>query len=181
MLDWNMPRVNGLEVLAWITDNLKESPPVIMLTSRDGKDDIVHALQEGAIDYITKAEHPDIVRARVAAALRRSARGTAEQATFGGFRFDRATQTVWYMDEPAQLRAKEFDLARLLFENLDRPMSRSYIMKRVWNSSPDLETRTLDMHISRVRAKLKLGPERSYVLRTVFGFGYRLDSCTDVI
>ena len=77
------------------------------------------------------------------------------------------------------MRLKEYNLTRLLFENLNRPLSRGYILQRVWQTSPDVETRTLDMHISRVRAKLNLRPERGFSLKSIFGFGYRLDTCTE--
>ena len=63
----------------------------------------------------------------------------------------------------------------LLFENIDRPLSRSYLFSRVWGGSIDVETRTIDMHISRLRSKLGLTPESGLVIRTVFGFGYRMD------
>lgn len=178
MLDWNMPRMSGLDVLAWLPRNLEVAPPVIMLTSRNAKDDIVKALEAGASDYIVKPEDAEIVRARVNAALRRtgSGRGTKE-SRHGGYLVDSGAGRVKFQDEAIELRPKEFELARLLFENVDRPLSRSYLMQRVWKSSPDIETRTLDMHISRIRTKLGLGPERGFALRTVFGFGYRLDSC----
>jgi DNA-binding response OmpR family regulator len=176
LLDWNMPQLDGIATLAWIQQNVENPPPVIMLTSRAGKDDIVKALDLGACDFITKPEDANVVRARVAAALRRHSSKGGETAVFGDFRFIRSTQTVEFGGEAIALRAKEFDLARLLFDNLDRPLSRGYLLQRIWNSSPDIETRTLDMHISRIRAKLQLGPERGFALRTVFGFGYRLDS-----
>ncbi len=176
LLDWNMPQMDGIQTLAWIQANIENPPPVIMLTSRDAKDDIVNALDHGASDFITKPEDANVVRARVAAALRRRGSQRTDSAVFGSFRFFRATQSVEFGDVVTTLRAKEFDLARLLFENVDRPLSRSYLLQRIWNSSPDIETRTLDMHVSRIRSKLQLGPERGFVLRTVFGFGYRLDS-----
>lgn len=178
LLDWNMPRSNGLDVVVWANENLPNPPPIMLLTSRDNKDDVIRALDSGAMDFIVKPGDPDIIRARISAALRRRGIDTSnEAATFAGFTFDRARQAVTFSGETVELRAKEFELARLLFENINRPLSRSYIMARVWNASPDMETRTLDMHISRIRAKLMLRPERGVALRTVFGFGYRLDSC----
>lgn len=180
MLDWNMPRMSGMDVLAWLPSNLEVAPPVIMLTSRTATEDVVSALEAGASDYITKPEVPAIVRARVGAALRKSGQGGAAGASrHGDYLFDRSSGRASFRDEVIDLRPKEFELARTLFENLDRPLSRSYLMQRVWKSSPDVETRTLDMHISRIRTKLGLGPERGYALRTVFGFGYRLDSCAE--
>jgi DNA-binding response OmpR family regulator len=179
MLDWNMPRMDGVDVLSWTQQNLSPPPPVIMLTSRDSSDDIVHALETGATDYIRKPEDPVIVRARVKAALRRGREAQPEtQNQFGGFEFDDGGQLVRFDGVAVDLRLKEYNLARLLFENLNRPLSRSYILQKVWNTSPDVETRTLDMHISRVRAKLNLRPERGFALKSIFGFGYRLDTCS---
>jgi len=178
LLDWNMPRSSGLDVVLWANENLPNPPPIMLLTSRDNKDDVIRALDSGAMDYIVKPGDPDIIRARISAALRRRGLDAgSDTATLAGYTFDRARQAVTFSGETVELRAKEFELARLLFENINRPLSRSYIMARVWNASPDMETRTLDMHISRIRAKLVLRPERGVALRTVFGFGYRLDSC----
>ena len=179
LLDWIMPRASGLDVVSWIQENLTDPPPAIMLTSRDSKQDIIRALNAGAVDYIVKPGDPDIIAARILAACRRRGdNGHDEIVRFGDFVFDRTRQCVTFRDQTIELRAKEFQLARLLFDNLDRPLSRNYIMTRIWNASPHLETRTLDMHISRVRSKLVLRPERGVSLRTIFGFGYRLDSCT---
>lgn len=179
LLDWIMPRASGIDVVTWIQENLTDPPPAIMLTSRASKQDIIRALNAGAVDYIVKPGDPDIIAARILAACRRRGdHGHDEITRFGDFVFDRTRQCVTYHDQTIALRAKEFQLARLLFENMDRPLSRNYIMTRIWNASPDLETRTLDMHISRVRSKLVLRPERGVSLRTIFGFGYRLDSCT---
>ena len=71
--------------------------------------------------------------------------------------------------------AEQTSRARWLFDNLNRPLSRNYIFAQVWNGSPDMETRTLDMHISRVRSKLQLRPQNGFAIQTVFGFGYRMD------
>jgi hypothetical protein len=72
---------------------------------------------------------------------------------------------------------KEFQLAMILFNNLARPLSREYLLRRVWGQRPDLETRTLDAHVSRLRSKLHLRPANGFRLTTVYGFGYRLEAC----
>lgn len=176
LLDWNMQGMSGLKVLAWARENINPPPPVIMLTNRDRKEDIVFALEAGAVDYIRKPEDPEVVRARIKAALRRRQAEKPVPAHFGEFHFDNLAQSVTYGDETISLRHKEFELARLLFDNVNRPLSRGYLLQKIWQSSPNVETRTLDVHVSRIRAKLKLGPERGFALQTIFGFGYRLDS-----
>ncbi|MEM6266593.1 MAG: helix-turn-helix domain-containing protein, partial [Pseudomonadota bacterium] len=81
--------------------------------------------------------------------------------------------------KPVAVTAKEFDLIELLFQNLDRPLSRGYLFSRVWGGNIEIETRTIDVHISRLRSKLELKPDNGYVIRTVFGFGYRMDAFID--
>lgn len=177
LLDWNMPRANGLEVIHWANSNLSDPPEIVILTSRTSKEDVVTALEAGATDYIIKPEADAVIRARVNAALRkRSAPDRERVLECDPYRFDRLTNSVTLEGREIELTPKEFSLALLLFANVGRPLSRAYLMMRVWNSSPDLSTRTLDMHVSRVRTKLALRPENGFALQTIFGFGYRLDS-----
>lgn len=176
LIDWNMPGKSGLEVVQWAAANLAVPPATILLTSRKEKDDIVRGLEAGATDYIVKPESDAVIRARVEAAARRSATNEQERVQWrGGYCVDRLDRSITLHGEAVQLTAKEFDLAKLFFENLDRPLSRGYLFSRVWGGQAELETRTIDMHISRLRSKLKLTPENGFVIRTVFGFGYRMD------
>lgn len=178
IVDWTMPVMSGLEVVQWARANIKHCPPAIMLTSRSDKDDIVQGLNAGADDYIIKPETAHVIRARVNAVLRRviPAESPVRHEQFGPYTFDRMTETVALGQEEIDLTAREFALAQMLFRNPHRAMSRTYILQTLWNSAADLPTRTLDMHISRIRAKLKLGPENGYRLQTIFGYGYRLET-----
>ncbi|KEO92061.1 hypothetical protein EH31_05155 [Erythrobacter longus] len=176
LLDWNMPGRTGFEVLEWVAENIEFPPPIILLTSRQAKSDVVAGLEAGAVDYIVKPESEEVIRARIEAAARRTAvKEIREKAEFGPFVVDQNTRTISRDGQPITLTAKEFDLALLLFENIDRPLSRSYLFSRVWGGNIDIETRTIDMHVSRLRSKLGLTPESGLVIRTVFGFGYRMD------
>lgn len=179
LLDWNMPRTSGAAIIAWLSQNIPDPPPAILLTSRNAKQDIIRALDAGVVDYIVKNEDPEVIRARIDAACRKRLDTAYDFPQFGDFLFDRPCQCVHYRGEAIDLRSKEFKLAQLLFDNLNRPLSRNYIMARIWNASPDLKTRTLDMHISRVRNKLCLRPERGVYLRSIFGIGYRLECFWD--
>jgi DNA-binding response OmpR family regulator len=178
MLDWNMPGKNGLQIIQWMQQTMDNSPPVIMLTGRTAKRDITEALNAGADDYITKPEEDSVIAARIAAVLRRTSAsaGMDKVAEFGGYRLDRMAQTIRHEGTEIALTAKEFELADLLFRNRDRTLSRAYIMETIWRTSADLATRTLDMHISRVRSKLSLKPENGFRIFTVFGYGYRLET-----
>ncbi len=178
LLDWNMPGKSGLQVVEWMQATLEPPPPVIMLTARTAKRDVTDALNAGADDYICKPEEEEVIAARIAAVLRRTSGGasTEKVAEFGAYRLDRMAQAIRHNGVEIVLTAKEFELADLLFRNRDRTLSRAYIMETIWRTSADLATRTLDMHISRVRSKLALKPENGYRIFTVFGYGYRLET-----
>jgi DNA-binding response OmpR family regulator len=178
IMDWSMPKKDGLETLQWMQTAMQERPPVIMLTNRTAKKDISDALNNGADDYITKPEDPDVIAARIKALLRRSTGSGAfeAKAVYGKYEFDRIGQTVNFDGKSVMLTAKEFELADMFFRNRDRTLSRNYIMETIWRTTAALATRTLDMHISRVRSKLDLKPENGFRIFTVFGYGYRLES-----
>ena len=178
ILDWSMPKKDGLETLNWMSTALQERPAVIMMTNRTAKKDITDALNAGADDYITKPEDRGVIAARINAMLRRNAGGGAfdTKATYGKYDFDRIEQTVTFDGQTVTMTAKEFELADLFFRNRDRTLSRNYLMETIWRTTAALATRTLDMHISRVRSKLDLKPENGFRIFTVFGYGYRLET-----
>jgi len=176
--DWMMPGKDGLTMLKWMKETISERPPVIMMTNRTAKQDISDALNAGADDYITKPEDKSVIVARINAVLRRTTSSGAfeTKATYGEYELDRINQTVNFHDKEITMTAKEFELADLFFRNRDRTLSRNYIMETIWRTSAKLATRTLDMHISRVRSKLDLKPENGFRIFTVFGYGYRLET-----
>lgn len=180
-LDWNMPGLSGVEVASWARENMATCPPILMLTSRTEEKDIVEGLKSGADDYLAKPISAPVLRARVAALLRRSAPPAANERfeQHGIYRFDRISETVSFDGADVELTSKEFALARSFFENQHRALSRAYILETIWKSVGDLPTRTLDVHVSRIRTKLKLNPENGYRLQTIFGFGYRLESADE--
>lgn len=176
LLDWNMPGQTGFEVLKWASENVESPPPFILLTSRQDKGDIVAGLEAGAVDYIVKPESGEVIGARIEAAARRTAvKGTRDTAQLGPFIINYSARSISRDGEAVTLTAKEYDLAVVFFENIDRPLSRGYLFSKVWGGNIGVETRTIDMHISRLRSKLGLTPESGFVIRTVFGFGYRMD------
>lgn len=178
ILDWNMPGNHGMPIIKWMQTNLSSRPPVIMLTHRSAKRDISEALNAGADDYITKPEDRAVIVARVNALLHRNAGAGAfdTEVTYGIYCMNRLDQSVTLHDKTVLLTAKEFELAEMFFKNADRTLSRNYIMETIWRTTASLATRTLDMHISRVRSKLELQPENGFRIFTVFGYGYRLES-----
>lgn len=176
VLDWNLPDMTGIEVLSWARERLPSVPPILFVTSRGDEEDIVRALNLGADDYVVKPIKVAELQARVGALLRRSfPNHTADIQDFDDLRFDLGRQSVIMDGTEVAVTSKEFSLALLLFQNLDRPLSRAYLLDKIWGISPDLQTRTLDAHVSRIRAKLGLRPEAGYRLAPVYSYGYRLE------
>ena len=178
ILDWNIRAADEISLLEWMNKTLVTRPPVIMMANRSAKRDIAEALNAGADDYITKPESRNIIAAWVNALLRGNAACGAfdTEVTYGAYKMNRLEQSVSIHGQTVILTAKEFELAEMFFKNTDRTLSRHYIMQTIWRTTATLATRTLDMHISRVRAKLALQPENGFRIFTVFGYGYRLES-----
>jgi DNA-binding response OmpR family regulator len=178
ILDWNIRTGDDTSLLEWMNKSLSTRPPVIMMANRSAKRDITEALNAGADDYITKPESRNVIAARINALLRGNAAGGAfdTEVTYGAYKMNRLEQSVTIHGQTVILTAKEFELAEMFFKNTDRTLSRHYIMQTIWRTTASLATRTLDMHISRVRAKLALRPENGFRISTVFGYGYRLES-----
>jgi DNA-binding response OmpR family regulator len=179
IIDWNMPDLSGIETLRRLDEMLTTPPPVLLLTSRSIEADLVEGLNAGADDYIVKPLQPQVLLARVNALARRVYRPSTTQQVeqHGPYRMDPGAHTVSWEGHVETLTPKEFQLATILFNNLARPLSREYLLRRVWGQRPDLETRTLDAHVSRLRSKLRLRPANGFRLTTVYGFGYRLEAC----
>jgi DNA-binding response OmpR family regulator len=177
LLDWNLPDCFGIDLLELIRGGVAGATAVVMLTSRTDKDDVVAALRAGADDYVVKPESASVIVARVEAVLRRAMpRAPRERVLhFGPYAFDRLTERVQVRDEDVALSAKEFELAVTLFENMHRALSRAYLLETTWQSAADVSTRTLDVHVSRVRIKLKLTPENGYRIVAISNYGYRLE------
>lgn len=177
ILDWMLPDTDGIELLRWIRQNVNWPLPVIFVTGKDSEADIVQALTEGADDYMTKPVQRFELLARIDAVSRRSQVHESAQSLleFGSYTIDVETRSVSLNGEPIELTQKEFDLVLFLFRNAGRILSRGYIMESVWGRSPDLNTRTVDTHMSRIRSKLKLRAENGWRLRAVYQHGYRLE------
>ena len=181
VVDWNMPEMSGLETMAWVQANIDPQPPILLLTSRSAEADVVAGLNAGADDYVIKPVQGPVLLARVNALLRRaySAKAPEGVETFGDFVFNTPAETVSVGGHAVPLTSKEFGLALLLFRNTHRALSRAHILEAVWGRNPDLPTRTLDMHISRVRSKLNLRPDNGFRLAVVYSYGYRLERLSD--
>lgn len=177
VLDWLVPDMSGLEVLDWVRDNLDWRIPIIFVTTMDREEDIVRALEHGADDYITKPVRERELLARIAAVARRtvSADEGKPELDFEPFRIDQEHRLVYRTGERIELTQKEYDLAVFLFKNAGRVLSRGHILQNVWGRNPDINTRTVDTHVSRIRTKLGIAPETGWRLTSVYQHGYRLE------
>jgi DNA-binding response OmpR family regulator len=177
LLDLMMPAMDGLEVCRRLRqDPATVSLPIVMLTAKGDEVDRVLGLEIGADDYIVKPFSPKELLARVRAVLRRSrpAPGAAP-LTLGALVIDLGTHTASVGGLALALTPKEFDLLRALVEARGRVLSREFLLDRVWGyaHASEIESRTVDVHVRRLR--VKLGPEGRRVL-TVKSVGYRLDT-----
>lgn len=177
VLDWLVPDMSGLEVLDWVREHLDWRIPIIFVTTMDREEDIVQALEHGADDYLTKPVRERELLARIAAVARRtvSADGGKPVLDFEPFRIDQEHRIVYRSGERIELTQKEYDLALFLFKNAGRVLSRGHILQDVWGRNPDINTRTVDTHVSRIRTKLGIAPETGWRLTSVYQHGYRLE------
>lgn len=178
MLDWHVPDLSGREVLSWLREKQQSTTPILFATSRDSETDIVAALQAGADDYMVKPIRRLELLARVDSLLRRTRpkASEVEPISIGPYLINLVDRIVTVSGEPIEMTDKEYDLTVFLFRNIGRLTSRGHISESVWGRSSDVQSRTVDTHVSRVRKKLELGPARGVRLTPVYNFGYRLES-----
>lgn len=176
LLDWMMPDISGEEFLRWLREERHDQTPAIFITARDTEDDIVTGLSAGADDFMIKPISQRVLMSRIEAVLRRSKpREPGEVLELPPYSIDTAQKRIRLEGIDVDLTEKEFDLALFLFRNLGRLLSRGHLLEAVWGRNPDLATRTVDTHVSRVRGKLQLRPENGYRLVPTYNFGYRLE------
>ena len=178
ILDWLMPDMNGFNVLQWARLHYDWRVPIVFITRLDSDEDIVKALDAGADDFIEKPLRRAVLTARINALSRRldqSLLRNTQVLDFPPYRIDLVSRTIFLRDEPLDLTQKEYELSVFLFRNSSRALSRGHILDNVWGTAPDLNTRTVDTHISRLRKKLNLGPENGWLLTSIYQHGYRLD------
>jgi len=174
LLDLGLPGVSGMEILRTVRE-LRPTQPIIILTAKGEEADRVQGLQQGADDYVVKPFSVKELIARVEAVLRRSAGSVKKsQATFAAGVVDFERRELRYDDQSrVELSEKEAEVLQYLIENSGRAISRDELLASVWRLSPKgISTRTIDMHIARLREKLRDNTGDPTVLLTVRGKGY---------
>lgn len=177
LLDLMLPGLPGTEVCREL--RTRSTVPIIMLTAKDSEIDIVVGLELGADDYVTKPYSTRELLARIRAVLRRriEVEDFDEAVLEGGrVRMDVDRHTVEVDGEPVPMPLKEFELLELLMRNPGRVLTRGQLIDRVWGSDYFGDTKTLDVHIKRIRSKIELQPSEPVQLVTVRGLGYRFEA-----
>nr|WP_228506886.1 response regulator transcription factor [Plantibacter sp. VKM Ac-2880] len=178
LLDLMLPGIPGTEVCRQI--RAVSSTPIIMLTAKDSEVDIVVGLELGADDYVTKPYSTRELLARIRAVLRR--RVDADQAQeevlleAGTVRMDTERHVVEVNGAPIPMPLKEYELLELLLRNAGRVLTRGQLIDRVWGSDYYGDTKTLDVHIKRIRSRIEANPSEPVMLVTVRGLGYRFEA-----
>jgi two-component system response regulator RegX3 len=176
LLDLMLPEINGNEVCRIIRQT--SAVPIIMLTAKDSEIDKVVGLEIGADDYVTKPYSTRELLARMKAVLRRKVEPAVVNTGLleaGSIRMDVERHIVTVNGNKVSMPLKEFELLELLLENVNRVLTRGQIIDRVWGSNYFGDTKTLDVHIKRIRSKIEDDPARPVHLLTVRGLGYKFE------
>ncbi|MEM9387368.1 MAG: response regulator transcription factor [Pseudomonadota bacterium] len=179
LMDWMLPgEASGLEIMQRVRESGRDYTPVLMTTARDEESDIVAALSAGADDYMIKPLRRSELLARVGALVRlaRGGRSSHELPDTVPYEIDREGKRISLDGEQVTLTHREFDLAVFLFTNAGRALSRGHILESIWGMpNADLNTRTVDTHMSRLRRKLSIGEDNGWKLTAIYQHGYRLE------
>ena len=175
LLDLMMPGLSGTEVCRRLRQ--RSTVPIIMVTALDSEIDKVVGLELGADDYVTKPFSHRELLARVRAVLRRGADTELMPDVIEGHgvRMDVERHEVWVDGEPVRLALKEFELLEMLLRNAGRVMTRGQLIDRVWGADYVGDTKTLDVHVKRLRGKIEADPANPEILVTVRGLGYKFN------
>ena len=179
LLDVMLPRVNGIDVCRELRS--KSRVPIIMVTAKGGEIDTVVGLEVGADDYVTKPYRLRELVARMRAVLRRAPaladdHGPGEAIAVGDVHLDPDRHEVSVRGQPVNLPLKEFELLELLMANAGRVVTRETVIDRVWGPHYVGDTKTLDVHVKRLRAKIEDDPTAPRRITTIRGLGYKFES-----
>ena len=179
LLDVMLPLISGVDVCREIRS--RSRVPIIMVTAKSSEIDTVVGLEVGADDYVSKPYRLRELVARMRAALRRAPRPEPEHASagtveVGDVRLDPERHEVFVRGAPVTLPLKEFELLQLLLDNAGRVLTRDLLIDRIWGPDYVGDTKTLDVHIKRLRAKIEVDPSKPTSIVTIRGLGYKFDT-----
>jgi DNA-binding response OmpR family regulator len=177
ILDWSLPDLDGPALVNAVRSVSDNRLPILFMTDRSNAPGMVESLHAGADDFMIQPISSGELEARVGGLLRRSYPALHEpQLVFGPYQFIPAWRTVKVRGVRVDLRNREYDLALFLFQNIGRLLSREHLYEEIWGASFEALSRSLDTHLSRIRAKLDLHPTNGFLLVALRGLGYRLET-----
>ena len=180
LLDVMLPKISGIDVCREL--RRRSQVPIIMVTAKSSEIDTVVGLEVGADDYVTKPYRIRELVARMRAVLRRRGDGRRDEPLdgdvleVGDVRLDPERHEVWVRDEQVQLPLKEFELLELLLANAGRVVPRDTLIDRIWGADYVGDTKTLDVHVKRLRAKVEPNPSAPTRIVTIRGLGYKFEA-----
>lgn len=171
LLDVMLPELDGIGVCEQI--RAESGVPIIMLTARTDTRDVVRGLEVGADDYVVKPFNPAELIARIRARLREPQEETSETLTIGDLQIDVSGHEVRRGGEVIALTPLEFDLLAILARKPQQVFTREVLLEKVWGYQYKADTRLVNVHVQRLRAKIEVDPDRPVIVTTVRGVGYR--------
>lgn len=175
LLDWMLPDGNGADVLCWVRQNLGWDMPIVVVTAHEDETNVITALRAGADDYVVKPPKFPELLARLVAVTRRVKPCGQSVLRMGAYEADMLRHTLSIDNQPVVMTQKEFDLSVYILQNPGKLLSRDHLLNKVWGINADVDTRTVDTHISRLRKKLYFDGSKGWKLVPIYGYGYRLD------
>lgn len=176
LLDWTLPDGQADMVIKWVRENIDWQIPILVASATNNEENVVYALWLGADDYVFKPIRLNELIARVQALVRRTSKPVVRKVvSFPPYELDIKECTITLRGKLVPLTQREFDLTFFLFENAGKLVSRVQILHKVWGQADDVETRTIDAHVSRIKKKLLITPENGWQVSSVYGYGYRLE------
>jgi two-component system, OmpR family, response regulator RegX3 len=175
LLDWMLPDGNGADVLHWVRQNLGWDMPIVVVTAHEDEENVITALSAGADDYVVKPPKLTELLARLTAVTRRAKPSGLSVLRMGAYEADMQRHTLSIDNQPVVMTQKEFDLSVYILQNPGKLLSRDHLLNKVWGFNADVDTRTVDTHVSRLRKKLQLDGSKGWKLVPIYGYGYRFD------
>ncbi|QZA78936.1 response regulator transcription factor [Deefgea tanakiae] len=176
LLDWNLPDYSGGMIIKWVRENIGWQTPIMVATAIEDESNIVAALKTGADDYLIKPIKSMELLARIEVLLRRFKSVAPQVLHLGNFEIDTSQRLIRIAGKEIEMTQKEYDLALFLFQHPGKLFSRMNLLEQIWGLKVEIDTRTVDTHISRLRRKLALDGTHQWQLTSVYGYGYRLES-----
>jgi DNA-binding response OmpR family regulator len=175
LVDWMLPDGTGADILSWTRQHLGWELPVIVVTAREDEATVCEALKAGADDYVVKPPKTAELLARIEAVARRVRPGGMPVLRMGAYEVDVQRHQLSIEGKPVTLTQKEFDLSVYFFQSPGKLLSRDHLLNKIWGINAEIDTRTVDTHVSRLRKKLILDGSKGWKLVPVYGYGYRFD------